>query len=211
MITPEVVTMSSQKASSLQRLWLVVLPSILAIPAVQMLIEVATTEWSKKFYHSLMHTSGEFGVRMLIVSLVATPILRAWPGSSIGRWLRRHRRTFGVAAFLYGALHFTFYALNETPSDILGDIPSFFYAAGWIALLLMLPLALTSTKGWQRRLRKRWVKLHRAAYLVAIAVAVHWMLKKGSPVSPPILIHFLPLLLLQANRYRLAVRRRKKT
>ncbi len=184
------------------------LPLLLAIPAVLLIVDVATTAWSKSFYHSLMHTSGEFGVRMLVVSLLATPILRAWPKSPIGRWLRRYRRTFGLAAFFYGVLHFSFYIMNETPGDVLADIPSYFYATGWLGILLMLPLAITSTKGWQRRLRKRWGKLHKAAYFAAAAVAIHWMLKKGSPVSTPILVHFVPLLLFQANRWRLARQRR---
>lgn len=203
-----VVLSSSKKVSRGKRLRSLVLPSLLAVPAILMLVDVATTDWSKRFYHSLMKDSGEFGVKLLVLSLAATPVLRAWPGSFLGRWLRKNRRTFGVAACLYGILHFSFYVLNETPVDILRDIPSFFYATGWIALLLMLPLALTSTKGWQRKLRKRWGKLHKAAYLVAVAVAAHWMLKKGNPISPPILLHFLPLLLLQANRYRLAHRKR---
>jgi sulfoxide reductase heme-binding subunit YedZ len=120
----------------------------------------------------LMDTTGEWALRFLVVVLLARPASqRGWP------LFFRHRRMLGLAVFFYASLHLLVFAqvyigwsavilaeeLAERPYVIVG-------AAAWV---LLLPLAITSTNGWRRRLRQRWRQLHRAIYAVAPLVVLH--------------------------------------
>jgi sulfoxide reductase heme-binding subunit YedZ len=99
-------------------------------------------------------------------------------------WLIRFRRMLGLFAFFYGVLHFTtyiwldkFFDLHEMVKDV-AKRP--FITAGFTAFVLLIPLAVTSTRGWIRRLGgKRWNLLHRLIYVSAIAGVVHyiWLVK----------------------------------
>lgn len=123
---------------------------------------------------------GEWALRLLLVTLAVTPLRLA-----IGKpWPLRFRRMLGLFAFTYAALHFANYLVldlqfdwPEVFEDIL-DRP--FITVGFCALLILLPLAVTSTQGWQRRLGARWGRLHRLVYIVAILACWHfwWQVKK---------------------------------
>jgi len=97
--------------------------------------------------------------------------------------LIRLRRMLGLFAFFYGLLHFTTYLWFDQFFDvaaILRDIARRpFITAGFVAFLLMLPLALTSTQAMQKRLGRRWGQLHRLVYLVAIAALLHYAWHKA--------------------------------
>jgi len=105
-------------------------------------------------------------------------------------WLVRFRRMMGLFAFFYGTLHFVTYFLFDTGIDwhaVVNDVymrP--FITAGFVAWLAMVPLAITSTAGWVRRLGgKNWQKLHYLVYITAIAGALHfWWLVKADITVP---------------------------
>ncbi len=135
---------------------------------------------------TLQLETGIWTLRLLIATLAITPLRR------VTGWHRliQYRRMLGLYAFFYGALHFlTYFAfdLNFRPGEALTDVAKRpFITAGFVALVAMLPLALTSTKGWIRRLGRKWQTLHRLVYVSALAGAVHYLWKvkvaTGSPV-----------------------------
>jgi methionine sulfoxide reductase heme-binding subunit len=128
----------------------------------------------------ITHFTGDWTLRFLIISLAITP-LRRIPGLLD---LIRFRRMLGLFAFFYGFLHFLTYIWLDKFfdwSDILKDIVKRpFITAGFLAFALLIPLAITSTKGWIGRLGgARWQTLHRLVYLSAMAGVVHyyWLVK----------------------------------
>jgi sulfoxide reductase heme-binding subunit YedZ len=128
----------------------------------------------------ITHATGDWTLRFLLITLAITPIRKL-----TGRlWLIRYRRMFGLFAFSYGALHFLTYIWLDKffdLHDMLHDIAKRrFITVGFAGFVLLIPLALTSTKGWIRRLGgKRWQALHRLIYFSAIAGVVHylWLVK----------------------------------
>jgi methionine sulfoxide reductase heme-binding subunit len=128
----------------------------------------------------ITHATGDWTIRFIVITLTVTPArkLLGWPE------LVRFRRMLGLFAFFYGCLHLMtyvvldkFFAWGEMVADV---VKRPFITAGFTALLLMAPLAVTSTAGWIRRLGgKRWQKLHRLIYVSAIAGVVHyyWLVK----------------------------------
>jgi sulfoxide reductase heme-binding subunit YedZ len=127
----------------------------------------------------LLHELGLWGLKFLLLTLAVTP-LRRWIGWN---WLIGYRRMLGLFAFFYTLLHFTVYAVLDQGlalGRIVADIIERPYITlGVAALLLMVPLAATSTRAMMRRLGKRWLKLHRLVYVVAILGVWHfyWQVK----------------------------------
>ncbi len=127
----------------------------------------------------LLHQLGRWGLKFLLLSLTITP-LRRWTGWN---WLIRFRRLLGLFAFFYITLHFLTYAVLDQGLDstvITADVIKRPYITlGMGAFLLLIPLALTSTRGMMRRLGNRWQKLHHLVYVVAIAGVWHfyWQVK----------------------------------
>ena len=127
----------------------------------------------------LIHRFGIWGLNFLLITLVVTP-LRRLTGKS---WLLRFRRMLGLFAFFYVLMHFLTYAGLDQRFDlpvIFEDIVERpFITVGFTAFLLLIPLALTSTNAMIRRLGRRWQKLHRLVYLIAILGVVHfyWQVK----------------------------------
>ena len=128
----------------------------------------------------ITRSTGKWTLTFLLITLSVTP-LRKLSGLP---WLIKFRRMLGLFAFFYGCLHLTTYVYFDKFFDVhamLHDIAKRrFITAGLTAFTLMLPLALTSTAGWIRRLGgKRWQKLHRLIYFSAAAGVVHflWLVK----------------------------------
>jgi len=128
----------------------------------------------------ITRSTGKWTLTFLLITLGVTP-LRKLSGLS---WLISFRRMLGLFAFFYGSLHLMTYVWLDkffNVSEMLHDIAKRrFITAGMTAWTLMLPLALTSTAGWIRRLGgKRWQVLHRLIYLSAAAGVVHfiWLVK----------------------------------
>jgi sulfoxide reductase heme-binding subunit YedZ len=128
----------------------------------------------------ITRTTGRWTLNLLLITLCVTPF-RKLTGMS---WLIRFRRMLGDYAFFYGCLHLMTYVWLDKFFDVhemLHDIAKRkFITAGLTAWLLMLPLAITSTTGWIRRLGgKRWQMLHRLIYFSATAGVIHfiWLIK----------------------------------
>ena len=124
---------------------------------------------------------GEWGLRILIASLAVSSLARRLRKPSI----IRVRRLVGLFAFAYLTAHFAGYVwlLAEARwSEVLGDfVDRPYITAGLVGWVAMLPLAVTSTRGWQRKLGRNWRKLHRLVYLGLAAGLVHlfWLTKDG--------------------------------
>lgn len=137
------------------------------------------------------HAYGAWTLRLLLASLVITPMRRltGW------NWLAKHRRTLGLYAFAYGVLHLSVWAILDVQliiDDLVGwdvvwaDLTKRpFITIGMLCLVLMVPLAVTSTKGMIKRLGKTWVKLHRLVYLIAILGIVHFFMAVKLDIREP--------------------------
>jgi sulfoxide reductase heme-binding subunit YedZ len=144
--------------------------------------------------------TGIWTLRFVLITLAVTPLRR------ITRWnaLVRFRRMFGLLAFFYATLHFsTWLVLDQffAWDFILADIAKRpFITMGFAGFVLMIPLALTSTAGWIRRLGgRRWNLLHRLVYVTGVAAVVHyWWLVKV--VTAPQIVYAVILTLLLGAR-----------
>jgi len=139
------------------------------------------------------HLLGEWTIYLLFASLTVTPLrgITGW------NWLARYRRTLGLYAFLAVVLHFTVwcfldlqfvvseYVSWETLETDLTKRP--YIILGMTALCLMTPLAVTSTQGMIRRLGKRWQRLHRFVYPIAVLGVVHWGMSMKKDLTEPLL------------------------
>jgi methionine sulfoxide reductase heme-binding subunit len=120
----------------------------------------------------LMHETGDWMLRFLVLVLLATPLRRyGW-----GR-LSRYRRMLGLFLFFYASLHLLVFAQvyvgwsGQVLLEELSERP--YVLVGFVAWLVLLPLAITSTQAWQRRLKRRWKALHQWVYLVPPLAVLH--------------------------------------
>lgn len=144
----------------------------------------------------LTHRFGIWALRLLLLTLAVSPAARLFGVP----WLVRFRRQVGLWAFAYAALHFLAYLgllAGFTLAVVIEDIAKRPYiTVGFTALMALLPLAITSTRGWQRRLRQRWKALHRLVYPAALAAWIHLLwLSKSSFMDPFLYGSILALLL----------------
>lgn len=124
---------------------------------------------------------GEWGIRMLLLALAVTPLRRrlGWPA------LARLRRLVGLFAFSYLCLHLLAYVAFLVVFDVAAIVEDLtertYITAGAAGVLALLPLALTSTRGWQRRLGRRWRSLHRLVFVAAGLGLLHllWLTREG--------------------------------
>jgi sulfoxide reductase heme-binding subunit YedZ len=127
----------------------------------------------------LIHRCGKWGLKFLLITLAVTPLRRltGW------NWLIRFRRMLGLFAFFYILLHFLVYAGLDQRFDLAAIVEDIaerpYITIGMTALVLLIPLAVTSTNGMMRRLGRRWKKLHRLVYPIAILGVWHfyWQVK----------------------------------
>lgn len=131
--------------------------------------------------------TGQTALVLLVLSLSITPLYTAFTIKE----LLPLRRRLGLYAFLYATLHFLIFIgldYGFDPELLKEAIFEKRYAlVGFAAFLVMLPLALTSTKGWMRRLGKRWKALHRWVYVAALLVIVHYVWLVKSDIRVPLL------------------------
>ncbi|HTA67986.1 MAG TPA: protein-methionine-sulfoxide reductase heme-binding subunit MsrQ [Bryobacteraceae bacterium] len=136
----------------------------------------------------ITHFTGDWTIRFLLITLAVTPLRKLFNQPQLARF----RRMLGLFAFFYGCLHLMtwlgldkFFDLSEMWKDV---IKRRFITAGMTAFLLMLPLAITSTAGWVRRLGFiRWQRLHRLIYFSALAGVVHYYWLVKSDVRLPLM------------------------
>ena len=153
----------------------------------------------------LIHELGLWGLRLLLVTLCVSPLATALRKP---KWMQL-RRMLGLWSFTYLALHFlTWLVLDQSlrPAAIVADIVKRPYITiGFTALLMLIPLAVTSTRGWMRRLGRRWHALHRLIYPAAILGCWHfWWQVKADWREP--LVYTLALAGLLAWRWQRARR-----
>jgi sulfoxide reductase heme-binding subunit YedZ len=178
--------------------------AVLALPCVGLINAFRAGDL---FYGEILHASGELSARLLLLSLAITPIRLFFTESNWPNWLLHRRRYFGVAAFMYAAMHTIVYLDRKIGSGLLlQEAAEFSMWTGWLALAILLPLALTSNDKSVRRLRRTWKKLHRWVYLAALLTFTHWIFAAFDFV--PGLIHLLVLLVLET--YRIWKRRQLK-
>jgi sulfoxide reductase heme-binding subunit YedZ len=164
----------------------------------------------------MLHRTGENALLMLLLTLAVTPMRRIFGVNKI----HHLRRMLGLWAFTYAFLHLSIYLVfdqlcysastcqfNAIWEDF---IKRRFIFVGQLAFLCLLLLALTSTTGWMRRLKKNWTRLHRLVYVAAIAGVVHFIWIQKSDISEPLNWAFWLVLLLGVRIYFAIYKRRAK-
>jgi sulfoxide reductase heme-binding subunit YedZ len=156
------------------------------VPLSLLIYNVLSGNTSANPAEDIMLATGIWAFRFLLTTLAISPIRR------LTGWNRliQFRRMLGLFAFFYASVHLLSYfafdrlfAFGEVFRDI-AKRP--FITAGMAAYTLMVPLALTSTKGWIRRLGRRWQVLHRLVYLSAAAAALHFIWKVKVAIGEPV-------------------------
>ena len=139
----------------------------------------------------LLHTCGKTALNLILITLLVTPV-RQLTGFT---HLVRLRRMLGLFAFSYAVLHFTIYIVLDRGMDwhnIVKDITKRPYITiGFTALVILIPLAVTSTNRMMRRLGRRWQKLHRLIYVAAILGVWHYYWQVKRDVREPLLYAFM--------------------
>jgi methionine sulfoxide reductase heme-binding subunit len=164
---------------------------------------------------TLLHETGKTALIIPLITLSVTPLRRLL---GVNR-LQLVRRMLGVWSFTYAALHVSIYLIvdqlcysletcefNAIWQDVLKRP---FIFVGSLAFTILLSLAITSTTGWQRRLRKNWQRLHRLVYVAAIAAIVHFIWIQKSDIREPLRWGFW-LAVLLALRIIFAIQKRRR-
>jgi sulfoxide reductase heme-binding subunit YedZ len=155
-------------------------------PFLWLAFRAATGRLSVNPIEDITLTTGIWALRFLLVSLAITPIRR------LTGWQRviQYRRMLGLFAFFYATLHLLTYVVLDQGLAFEFIIPDIlkrpYITMGMIAFTLLVPLAITSTKGWIRRLGKKWQLLHRLVYLSALAACVHFLWKVKVAIGEPV-------------------------
>ncbi|TCK17422.1 sulfoxide reductase heme-binding subunit YedZ [Thiogranum longum] len=167
------------------------------LPVVVLVWQLLTDRLGANPIDEVADATGEWTLRFLLITLMATPIKRLFGWG----WMVRVRRMLGIFAFFYATLHLVtylwldqFFDWGEIWLDIL-DRP--FITIGMLAFVLLLPLVVTSNNMMMRRLGRNWKRLHRLAYVIPLLGVVHfWWLVKADVLEPLVYGGVLALLLL---------------
>lgn len=136
---------------------------------------------------ALIHNSGLWTIRLLLISLAVTPLRAAldWPR------LLLVRRMLGVSAMVYGVLHLTLYVIQQKwslPFVASEIVHRFYLTIGFVALLALVALGVTSTDAMTRRMGRWWKRLHRLAYPAAALAVLHYFIQSKADVSEPVFV-----------------------
>ena len=181
--------------------------AVSCVPALSLALGAWQDSLGANPIEKITHETGEWALRLLILTLAVTPLRRVF---HLG-WIAPLRRTLGLLAFFYASLHVLTYLALEHFFDwelMVEDVLERRYVtAGFAAYLLLIPLALTSTRAMMRRLGARWTRLHRLAYASALLAALHFIwLVKADLLEP--LVYAALIVTLLAYRVRYSTRRR---
>ena len=169
----------------------------LAIPSIYALVRVLSGDVVEPADY-LTHLTGELALRLLIVTLFITPLIRI----SNWYWLIKLRRMLGLYAFYYALLHFLVYLLLDLQLDlsiVWEDITKRTYITiGFSAFLLLIPLAVTSNDILLKKMgARRWQRIHRAIYLIVPLTIVHfWWQIKNEAIAEPLIYAVITVILL---------------
>ena len=155
-------------------------------PAVAGLLGVIHGKLGANPVEAILHLSGEWALRLLLLTLMVTPLQRI----SRRSWVAQLRRMVGLFAFFYATLHVLIWLVLEQGLDVSQALREVlakpFIMVGMVAIAGMLILALTSNKWSVRKLGRRWKALHRTIYLLSVLAIVHfvWQVKGADLVEP---------------------------
>ncbi len=155
------------------------------LPLAGMLLDVYRETLGPDPVAALEHRSGDWALRLLLVTLAVSP-LRQISGVAM---VLRFRRMLGLFAFFYASLHFAIYLFVDLGGfwrQVFEEIAKRPYiTVGFTAWLLLLPLAITSTKGMMRRLGRNWSRLHALVYPIGLLAVLHylWLVKSGQKIA----------------------------
>lgn len=148
------------------------------IPAGLLVRGIVTSNLGVNPAETIQLSTGRWALKFLLLALAITPVRRL-TGWNV---LIQYRRMLGLFAFFYASLHLSayivldqYFAFDAMVTDVLKRP---FITMGMAAWLLMLPLAITSTRGWIRRLGRRWSRLHRLVYVSGVCAAIHFAWKQ---------------------------------
>ncbi|MCZ8171813.1 MAG: ferric reductase-like transmembrane domain-containing protein [Brevundimonas sp.] len=143
----------------------------------------------------MLSPTGETSARLMILAMLIGPLAGLLGSRRWLQWWLVRRRWIGVAAFAYAVLHLVFYVIDMGSLEaIMGELPIASIWTGWLALALMLPMALTSNQAALRALRSAWKTVQRLAYPAALFTLLHWWWVHDGATTA--VIHFVPLVLL---------------
>ena len=142
--------------------------ALLAVPGVYLVVQRVILHGKVAF----VPLSGEIASYLLIAALMVTPLMLLFGPLP---WLKTRRRHLGVASCLYGLLHLGFWLVNANMGAFLRSFVRPDLITGWIAMAIMVALALTSTDGMVRKMGPRWKTLQRWVYPAAILTLAHWL------------------------------------
>jgi sulfoxide reductase heme-binding subunit YedZ len=148
---------------------------------------LATSHLGGRPVMEVIHGTGLWAIRFFLISLTITPFARAldWPA------LLLVRRNIGVAAACYAVAHLLLYVVDQNFKllTVISEIALRFYLTiGFITLLVVLALAVTSTDGWVKKLGRNWKRLHRLAYPFAAVALLHFYIQSKLNVSEPVFV-----------------------
>ena len=192
--TPQIKRWDRKKTARLLT-WLTHIGAL--VPLAVLLREYFTNSLGADPVREILFHTGTSALVLLVMSLAVTPVTIVFGWKQV----LPLRRTLGLYAFLYVCLHLiTFlwldYGLNLS-FIVDGIVEQPFVIVGTAAFLLLIPLAITSTKGWQRRLGKRWKPLHKLSYLIIVLALIHFFwLVKNVYIEPGIYAGIVALLFL---------------
>ena len=166
--------------------------ALLSLPAIPMTLGL--TSGAPDAVSSLLHPTGEFAARFMIIAMMITPLMMLFRDASWPRWLMKRRRYLGVAAFFYALAHTVLYVIDEGTIAFTGDEVSKLYI--WT--------------GWVHRLGRSWKKLQQFVYAAAILTLIHWAALHDWGGVGAALVHFAPLAALEVYRLWLTQQRRRQ-
>ena len=160
---------------------------LVLLPAGELALRWALHDLGGRPVTEVLHGLGEWTIRFLLLTLAVTParVLLDWPG------VVRLRRLLGVSTACYAAAHFLLYCTDQNwqPGKIASEIVLRFYLAiGFAALLMLGVLAVTSTDTWQKRLGRRWKRLHRLVFALLPLALWHYFLQSKSDVTDAVFV-----------------------
>ena len=181
---------------------------ILTLPAIPMVIGLTSDD--HEAVNQLLHPTGEFAARFMIITMMITPLVMLFKGWRGPRWLMKRRRYLGVAAFGYALAHTILYLVDEGAVAFTGgEISKLYIWTGWLAFLIFVPMAVTSTDAWVRKLGARWKTLQRFVYGPAVLTLLHWAALHDWGGVGAAMVHFVPLIGLEGYRLGYFLRRRR--
>ena len=166
------------------------------LPFLSLVLDAINNNLGTNPVEKLTHETGLWALRFLLITLCVTPVRRLTGAN----WLIKVRRMLGLYAFFYAVLHFIAYVWLDQSFDIkeiLIDIPKRpFITIGFTSFVFLMLLAATSTNAMQRRLKKKWLMLHKLVYVIPVLVMLHFMWSLKADYSEPQMYALVFLLLM---------------